>query len=399
MPGLSLHVPTWVSAAAMVNAALALGLVIAVRGQHPALGGSLAPWARGILLLAGGWLLLAFREIWPALVSMLLSNSLIGLGMAECAYALRRFRGFRARAVLPLVLVAGIFLASVLFGLLAPDRFLRLSINTGLLSGLFALAAREALVAGRELRHGSRSPLLVSGVLSLAALVLAVRVAMVQWLGPEHMPGSDEINLVQALFYGLAAFGPAVATLGFALMCNDRLSLELRRLAEEDALTGLSNRRHIERLGQRLELDGGLQHEALSLVLIDIDHFKQINDRFGHAEGDAVLRTLAAILKESVEPVGGTAGRIGGEEFVLLLPGQPRAAAEAIAEAIRASAERAGGERTRWTLSAGVATAVAGDAGFEQLLRSADRALYEAKAAGRNRVRSTDDSGAVVPPG
>lgn len=390
MPWLSLHVPTWVSAAATVNAALALGLVLAVRGQHPALHGSLGPWARGSLLLAMGWLLLAFRDVWPALVSMLLSNTLIGFGLAQCVDALRRFRGCKRRLYAPLLLVAGIVLVSAVFGLAMPDRFLRLTINTALLAGLFALGAREALAAGAELRSGTRSHLLVAGVFAVAALVLVARVAMVQWLGRQDMPASGDINLIQALFYGLAALGPAVATLGFALMCNDRLSLELRRLAEEDALTGVSNRRHIERLGRHLEESGRLHSEPFSLVLIDIDHFKRVNDDFGHAQGDVVLRQLTRIMQEAAEPFGATVGRIGGEEFVLLLHGQPLSSALALAESIRAAAARSAGSRLSWTLSAGVAQACPSDASFEALLRRADRALYAAKRGGRNCIRTAE---------
>ncbi len=385
MQGIEFHIPTWVTAAAVVNAALALSLLLALRGQHPALRDSLPVWARGSLLLATGWLLLAFRDLWPALISLLVSNTLIALGMAECVDALRRFRGGPRRRIDADLCVLGVVLMSVLFGLLWPDRLLRISVNTGLVALLFAFGASEAWRAGAMLREGARSHRVVVVVFGFAACVLAVRVAMFLWLGREHMPAVDEINLVQALFYGAGAMGPAVATLGFALMCNDRLALALRRLAEEDALTGVANRRHVERVGRRLGSDGRLQR-PLALVLIDIDHFKRVNDAHGHAGGDAVLRRLAALLRDAAAPLHGTVGRIGGEEFVVLLPGHDIAVAERLAESVRVAAAADATDAIGWTLSAGIAEATPADADFEALLRRADDALYAAKRGGRDQV-------------
>jgi diguanylate cyclase (GGDEF)-like protein len=151
-----------------------------------------------------------------------------------------------------------------------------------------------------------------------------------------------------------------------------------------DALTGLYNRRA---LVQRFELERQHQRvtgQSLTLVLIDIDHFKRINDSFGHATGDAVLVAVAATLREGVR-TSDAVFRIGGEEFALLLPN-----ADALQATLRVQGLRQGllalplvDEGV--TFSAGIAACEAGDEMLDHLLRRADEALYLAKAGGRNR--------------
>lgn len=166
----------------------------------------------------------------------------------------------------------------------------------------------------------------------------------------------------------------------------EEANAQLREMAVTDALTGLSNRRAFS---DRLELEverAFRSGQPLSLVLIDIDKFKRLNDTQGHLAGDAALAVLAGLLKEGRRAVDFTA-RYGGEEFVILLPGTSHPDAMVVAERLRARIEEAhlpGG----CTISAGVATLPdqAGDS--RTLLAAADDAMYAAKGAGRNRVAS-----------
>jgi diguanylate cyclase (GGDEF)-like protein len=125
-------------------------------------------------------------------------------------------------------------------------------------------------------------------------------------------------------------------------------------------------------------------------VLIDADHFKRINDNFGHATGDAVLRHLAASLSSTFRAMDVVA-RLGGEEFVVLLPGCDEEAATAVAQrlcdGIAAQAVALEGATLRYTVSVGVATMDSAVEGVDALIERADRAMYAAKAAGRNRVQ------------
>jgi diguanylate cyclase (GGDEF)-like protein len=165
----------------------------------------------------------------------------------------------------------------------------------------------------------------------------------------------------------------------------------LERLATTDDLTDICNRRHFMALAddrwERFRVDG----EPLSLLILDLDLFKSINDRFGHAAGDAVIRHFASVCRRDMYDTDILA-RLGGEEFVLLLPDTRGEEAAVRAEQLRRRIEAAplslGDAMARITASIGVAEAEADMTRFTDLMKRADKALYEAKRAGRNRVRS-----------
>ena len=158
---------------------------------------------------------------------------------------------------------------------------------------------------------------------------------------------------------------------------------ELERLAYYDELTGLPNRRSVLRQLEALISRGRRHGHALALLMVDADHFKALNDRHGHAAGDAGLRALAERLSERLRTED-VAGRFGGEEFVIGLPD-----ADAAVAAVAARPLTIAGRELTLTVSVGWATWEDDDLG--QLLARADGALYEAKAAGRNCVRPHAD--------
>jgi diguanylate cyclase (GGDEF)-like protein/PAS domain S-box-containing protein len=173
-----------------------------------------------------------------------------------------------------------------------------------------------------------------------------------------------------------------------------RLTEELRDLARTDVLTGLANRRAFVEAAEA-EFERGKRYGSNGAVLmIDIDHFKMINDRNGHEAGDKVLMSLAKLLKASARTPDLPA-RLGGEEFVYLLISTPLAGALVTAERIRKAVDEmvvsyAAGE-LRLTVSIGAASFAAGDEGWEDALRRADLAMYQAKQGGRNRVIVADE--------
>jgi diguanylate cyclase (GGDEF)-like protein len=170
---------------------------------------------------------------------------------------------------------------------------------------------------------------------------------------------------------------------------NARLYAEVERLATLDEVTGVANRRRLFELGQR-EFERARRYDTpLSAILLDLDHFKQINDTYGHHAGDRVLAGIAAAIQASVRQID-LFGRYGGEEFVLLLPDSPLPAAVEVAERLRALVENlrfdtARGE-LRVTVSLGVAQLAHGIPALPTLIDRADQAMYAAKQAGRNRV-------------
>ena len=170
-------------------------------------------------------------------------------------------------------------------------------------------------------------------------------------------------------------------------MQNAWLLREVGRLAATDALTGLANRRtlatDLERALSRARRTG----KVVSLVLVDVDHFKAINDEHGHRTGDELLRCVADILA-TVAGGSATAARYGGEEFALLLPDATPEGARRVAESVRRAV--AAGTTPKVTVSAGVATVRPGAGAEPDLISEADRALYAAKRAGRDRVIHVD---------
>lgn len=173
------------------------------------------------------------------------------------------------------------------------------------------------------------------------------------------------------------------------------LYLVLEREASTDALTGLFNRRATQDAGQAVLAATHAEGRPVSVLLMDLDRFKSVNDRFGHAMGDRVLQIFAAVMTKSVRR-GDVIGRIGGEEFCVVLPDCDGVAARALAERLRIrcleALARVDGRPVGTTVSIGIATRRSGDAGFIALLKDADAALYAAKAAGRNRVTAAPDS-------
>jgi diguanylate cyclase (GGDEF)-like protein len=181
-------------------------------------------------------------------------------------------------------------------------------------------------------------------------------------------------------------------------------SRQLEQMANTDALTQVANRQHFDRhIAQeckRAQRDGGL----LSVLMIDVDHFKQVNDSHGHAAGDACLQAVARTLADNLRGGGDFVARYGGEEFAVVLPGADPAAAAATAERLRACVAmlevRCSEPPITLTCSVGAHTAPpAHDLDPAQMVRAADRALYLAKANGRNCVMASDAriAGAATP--
>lgn len=177
-----------------------------------------------------------------------------------------------------------------------------------------------------------------------------------------------------------------------------RLEAELeaaRRQAITDGLTGLHNHAHfMERLHAEIRRGGGA---PLSLIFLDLDHFKSYNDDFGHPEGDRLLVGFAQIIRRSARE-DDVAARYGGEEFALLLPRTGPEEAVRVAERIRLALEADASYRRRVTVSAGVAAYPHHAGSAEALLEKADRAVYAAKALGRNRVVTAGDTACECPP-
>jgi diguanylate cyclase (GGDEF)-like protein len=171
--------------------------------------------------------------------------------------------------------------------------------------------------------------------------------------------------------------------------------LEHRDRAVLDPLTGLLNRASLESRSAEIEQQARLTDSAVSVVILDLDRFKRVNDEYGHERGDAVLRDAAYQIRKALRSFE-LVYRIGGEEFLLLLPGADLDAGLEVAERVRMAVATARPGDLDLTLSAGVAVAVGQDVRYQELFRAADRALLAAKREGRDRVVAAVEPRAVV---
>lgn len=176
-----------------------------------------------------------------------------------------------------------------------------------------------------------------------------------------------------------------------------RAEAELREMATTDFLTGLANRRHfIARMTDELARLQRLDNPYAAVLMLDLDHFKRINDTYGHATGDAILKHFAVLIRDELRKID-TVGRVGGEEFAIILPGANLEEAKIFAERLRQKVESTpltlDGQVIPVTVSIGITSMEASDASAYTALIRADEALYSAKENGRNRVEvsiSTD---------
>ena len=257
-----------------------------------------------------------------------------------------------------------------------------------LLAGL-ALRAPGSIARPRRAGRFARavpgaSPLFLAGTLLIVALFL-IRV--------DYAFGVAGI-LIAVFGYGLRS----TATQLRYIEREDRLQRDrsaLRAIAWTDALTGVANRRFFDQALTGAWRRGLVAGQPLSVLMIDIDHFKLLNDRYGHPAGDARLREVALALRHALVRPGDVLARYGGEEFIALLQDVDAAGAGVVAERLRAAVqalalENAGSPLGVVSVSVGTASGVlSGDAAAASLLvDAADKALYEAKCAGRNQVRA-----------
>jgi diguanylate cyclase (GGDEF)-like protein len=335
---------------------------------------------------------LAMHDIAPAWVSTALAPLILDL-CGALAWVTARI--FTRGSVKPLVSIAATGSWIALLGVEAASDSLQHAVTLGvpITAGLYCAAAGEFWLGRAEKLRG-RWPMISLLVLQAIAPFLAsiqyaasrLTLPTVGWSGIIH-------------FVGLVYAGGSVIFL--TMMLNERREIRYRAAALTDLLTGLANRRALLDRAQQM-LDRSLREGVpISLIAVDLDRFKNINDAFRHHVGDHVLRVFADVLSNVLKPTD-MASRMGGEEFVAILPGCDIEAALAVARRIRSNfqddARFVDGHRIEATLSAGVATAPERGGDLAEIMARTDEAMYAAKDCGRNRLLpySRDPQSAIL---
>ncbi|MDH5205911.1 MAG: GGDEF domain-containing protein [Hylemonella sp.] len=366
--------------ACVMGALMSLVLFYLYR-SYPASIQGLGAWASASVLHTAAGVLFATRGQLPDALSVIAANVLLVAGNLLFHHGLRLHFGRRARPQAAVLLVVLLLLAMSWYTLVQPDHRVRVMLMTPLLAGI-ALANVWLLF-----RQPQRSFAFWFVTASLFTVIVASVLRLFTALVYGDASGLFEGTPSQSFYVQANAMGLLSLTVGLILLASESLHRELTHLVSHDSLTGALTRRALIRDCER-ELQRCRRHGyVMSVLMMDLDHFKRINDRHGHLVGDEVLQDFVAQVGRALRS-SDRLGRFGGEEFVVLLPETPPQQALVVAERIRSRTHlvQPGGE-THCSVSIGVTTSHA-DApdDMNALLWRADKALYQAKAEGRDRV-------------
>jgi diguanylate cyclase (GGDEF)-like protein len=378
-----------------VAAFISGGMLYLSRRVHAPSHSGLTWSAAAIACYGMAMLLVSMRGTVPDLLSYVVANTLVTGAAALVHEGVRRLVDARPLPGLALGTMAALFLLQLWLGS-GPEPYEQRLLITSVVQAAFAIGSARLL----HLRLGRPSEpqaplrwavafcwLFAAGHLLRAVLALSVG-GVVSPAGTVTGPG-------HALMPTLFALAPMVYGLILIGLVNGRIAHELWALATIDALTGVRTRRSFMSEARRALAEPPPHRGEPVMLMLDLDRFKQINDRHGHVCGDLVLSGFARLLR-NIGPSDAVIGRYGGEEFCVLLhaatPGTGRVYAQRLCDAVRAKRFDMTGVSVSVTVSIGVADAQDGDT-LEAMLLAADRRLYAAKVSGRDRVMVDD-----VPP-
>ncbi|MEH2510949.1 diguanylate cyclase (GGDEF)-like protein [Nitrobacteraceae bacterium AZCC 1564] len=352
---------------------------------------ALAWWSGAVLVMAAAIGLLCFRGVIPDVYSVDLAYVVLFTG---CALMLEGARCFEGERPSPVVLLAGVlvWIAACQIPALYNSATARMIIVSAAV-GLYSLGCACVLWRGRAEPLLSRWPLIVLTALGGGLFLVRIPLAVVYPLAEAPIASVDALR---SFWFAIVSTFTLLYIIAinylFLALTKERSELAHKRASMTDALTGLANRRaFMECAGQRLNARAS---GTVAFLLFDLDWFKAINDSHGHSMGDRVLQLFAHTLSANL-PRDSLAGRLGGEEFaaVLSVPDQQAmiAAAERVRESFAAAARVVDGIPIAATVSIGLAHADGRPADIAALCERADKALYRAKALGRNRVEGAVD--------
>ncbi|MNR76057.1 putative diguanylate cyclase YdaM [compost metagenome] len=367
---------------ALLSLAMAIVLGSLLRSAVP----GVQEWFASNMMVVISLPLLALRDLIPDFISIVIANSVLALAAAYYFVGCARFVGRPTRWGLLisciLVLAAGLIIWRYAINSI-PVRVL-------IMTSFFTVICISAAVVLLRHRPPHRHPYNYWFAAILALIFAACQITRGIYFITLDVPSNTMMfdtfwNIVLMV---IGAVTLPTMTMAAVMLTHDAMLGNLEDAANHDHLTEALSRKRLEAVAREQIMRAGKFARPLSLLIIDLDHFKRINDTYGHAGGDEVLREFARMTRASLRD-GDALGRLGGEEFGILLPNTDSAGALAIARRLREESEEhlisgAFGE-CHYSISVGIATWREGET-FDRLSVRADRALYTAKNAGRNRV-------------
>jgi diguanylate cyclase (GGDEF)-like protein len=341
-------------------------------------------WSSAHIARAGSILLFGFYEYLPSVITIDLANALV-----LCSFALTwtGARIFGGRRVLPFYIGYGAFVWLCLSHIAIITRWpdLRALVSVSVVAAYAWLTAYE-LWRNRTESLISRWPAIFILFVEGATFLLRTPLSTL-------LPWSPTTQIFGSIWPTILSSEALLLTISIAFillaMAKERAEQRHRIAATVDQLTGIANRRGFLAACERLQADGTSSQPPFALLLIDLDHFKLINDRYGHAFGDDVLRVFAKTVSGIISHED-IFGRLGGEEFAVVLARADALRAHEIAERIRSefasAAYQVNGQPASATISIGLVMSNTTVSSITDLLANADRALYRAKSNGRNRI-------------
>ena len=387
---LSLDLRTIFFTNALISVLLAFVMVSFWRTQKTYPGFSL--WVISYLMMVMINSLLWMRGYIPDYISMIGPLTLAVFISVTRLEGIKQFLGHKKFNYYNFIWPALVFLGGSYFLVIQDDVAWR---NMILAIALIVLGIRivqllvtETLIKDKSLYY------LVAITIIIYMLIYGIRA--VDWLGFPNHHSIFEHSLFNYMCFLLMSLLEISLSILFIMLTSQRLAHELQEyqdklseLASIDSLTGAYNRRNLYEFG---ELESGISrryHHHLSVLMMDMDHFKAVNDQYGHAGGDMVLREICSVIQKTLRQTD-RMGRLGGEEFGVILPHTDLQEAKLLAERIRRMVESSPivfeGNVIPVTISIGVAELSTSDQNLEDLIKIADTALYQAKTAGRNCV-------------
>lgn len=365
---------------AMANLVAITLVLFLIMGRSVTPAARAAQMALGLLTL--GWAMLVASEyLVSSYVLSVLSMASLSASLVMLHRALASWLGPRPGRGL----LQGLAVAMPLGYALSFSSYpVRVGWSNFLLAAMLVLLARATTVAYRN--AGRRWRLVLLGCFATMAALTAARGVLGAFFTAAYPTflAPNPVNIAAAVAINMAV---VLGTVALLVAWHDEADGKLRAMANTDALTGLPNRRGFTERAQGLFANAQRYRSPLTVMMLDLDHFKDINDRYGHDAGDRALRLFGKMLGETRRS-GDLVGRLGGEEFCMVLPGGGRSTAAGFDQRLRdklRSAQRELGFVLDY--SAGVSAYSEGDATLEGLMARADEALYRAKHEGRARLQ------------